>query len=306
MYYLAIRQNNLLHLLLRKLRRESKLCVMAFIQKLEAIVAKNNSLACIGLDSDLAKIPDRFKKKKYPQFEFNKSIIDKTYDLVGAYKPNSAFYEAHGAKGIEELKMTFDYLNKNFPGIVTILDAKHGDISSTNDGYVKYAFDYLGADGITLHPYLGKKALAPFLSRRDKGCIILCRTSNPGAEEFQDIRNSHKRAAPSWLKLFEYIALRVVNDWNTSGNCLLVVGATYPKELADVRKLVGDDMWFLVPGVGAQGGDMEKTVKAGQNSKGTGMIINSSRGIIFAKDPRKAAKELKEEINKHRVALKKE
>lgn len=274
---------------------------MKFIQKLEKIVKKNSSLVCVGLDSDFEKLPEKFKKEKYPQFSFNKWIIDQTHDLVCAYKPNSAFYEARGAAGIEELKMTFDYINITYPDVVTILDAKRGDIGSSNDGYVAYAFDYLKADAITLHPYLGKEALAPFLKRADKGCIILCRTSNPGAGEFQDLKLIKRTVlSGKGQSLSEHVALQVSREWNKNNNCLLVIGATYPEELVQVRKLAGDNMWFLVPGVGAQGGDVEKTVKAGRNSKRTGMIINSSRGIIFSENPKKATKALREKINKFR------
>jgi len=273
-----------------------KIFKMTFTQKLIKIVKKNNSLLCVGLDSDIENLPEEFKAKKYPQFEFNKFIIDKTYDLVCAYKPNSAFYEAKGAKGIEELKMTVDYIKNKDSDIVIILDAKRADIGSTNKGYAKFTFDYLKADAITLHPYLGKEAIGPFLEKADKGCIIVCRTSNSGAGEFQDLVSSGK-------KLYQQVALNVVKNWNTNKNCLLVVGATYPKELADVRKLAGDEIWFLVPGIGAQGGDVEKTVRAGQNSKGTGMIINSARGIIFSKNPEQAGKELRDKINKYRISF---
>lgn len=267
---------------------------MKFIPKLEKIVKKNNSLVCIGLDSDIEKIPQQFRNKKYPQFEFNKYIINETYDLVCAYKPNSAFYEARGDIGIKELKTTFDYLRKKYPDVVTILDAKKADIGSTNIGYVRYAFDYLKADAITLHPYLGGEAITTFLEREDKGCILLCRTSNPGAGEFQDLRTGGN-------KLYQLIAKHIAQKWNVNNNCLLVVGATYPEELAEVRSIVGDDIWFLVPGIGAQGGDIKKTVKAGQNSKNTGMIINSSRGIIFSGEPRRKTLKLKNEINKYRI-----
>lgn len=243
---------------------------MTFQQKFDAVVAKNNSLVCIGLDSDIKKLPKHLEKEKYPQFAFNEAIIDATHDLVCAYKPNSAFYEARGAQGIAELKMTCEYLRQTYPEIPIILDAKRGDIGTTNEGYMAYAFDYLGVDAITLSPYLGREALQPFLDRKDKGCIILCKTSNPGAGEFQDVG-----------LLYHLVARNVVDTWNTNDNCMLVVGATYPQELAEVRKLAGD-MTFLVPGIGTQGGDIKKTVKAGLNSKKSGLIINSSRGIIFA------------------------
>jgi len=196
--------------------------------------------------------------------------------------------------------MTFDYINKTYPEVITILDAKRADIGNTNNGYIKYAFDWLNADGITLHPYLGSEALKPFLERADKTSIILCRTSNKGAGEFQDIFSKEGEM------MYKIVARKVTEEWNKLGNCLMVIGATYPEELAEVRKIAGD-MTFLVPGVGAQGGDVEKTVKAGLNSQGTGMIINSSRGIIFASSGTdfaevagREAKKLKEEINKYR------
>lgn len=274
---------------------------MTFQEKLDRIVKKNKSLLCVGLDSDINKIPLHIKEKEHPQSTFNKMIIDATHDLVCAYKPNSAFYEARGKAGIEALKMTCDYLKNNYPEIAIILDAKRADIGSTNNGYVKYAFDYLGADAITLHPYLGREALQPFLDLKDKGCIILCKTSNPGSGEFQDLLTSSIQSCndrDNLVKpLYKIVAENVVNKWNTNKNCLLVVGATYPNELKQVRKIVGD-MTLLVPGVGAQGGDLEATLKAGLNSKKEGLIINSSRGIIFAENPRQEAEKLRNEINK--------
>lgn len=266
---------------------------MNFQQKLNRIIKKNNSLVCVGLDSDISKLPSRFKNNKYPQFAFNKEIIKKTHDLVCAYKPNSAFYEAQGAEGVKGLKMTCDYLKKKYPIIPIILDAKRADIGNTNEGYVKFVFDYLGADAVTIHPYLGGEAVQPFLQKIDKGIIILCRTSNPGAGEFQDLIINGK-------PLYKLIAQKVAKKWNKNRNCLLVVGATYPKELKEVRKIVGDDMTLLIPGIGAQGGNLEKTVKAGLNKKKSGIIINSSRGIIFAGRPREEARKLRDEINKFR------
>ncbi len=273
---------------------------MKFQQKLDAICQKNNSLVCIGLDSDFEKLPEDLKSHQYPQFEFNKAIIDATHDLVCAYKPNSAFYEARGVDGIRELKMTYEYINEKYSDIITILDAKRADIGSTNKGYVGFVFDYLGSDAVTLHPYLGGEAIQPFLDRKDKGIIILCRTSNAGAGEFQDLLVNN-------VPLYRYVAKKVSSEWNANGNCLLVTGATYPEELAEVRKITGD-MTFLVPGIGAQGGDVEKTLKAGLNSKNAGMIINSSRGIIFAsigvdfaKKARVETKKLRDEINNYRV-----
>lgn len=254
---------------------------------------------CVGLDPLLEKIPQHIQSQENPQFEFNKAIIDATHDLVCTYKPNSAFYEARGEQGIRELKLTCDYIHQTYPGIITILDAKRADIGSTNAGYVTFAYDYLGVDAITLHPYLGREAIQPFLDRKDKIAIILCKTSNSGSDEFQ---NQLVEGKP----LYERVAEKVAGEWNQNGNCMLVVGATYPEELAKVRKTAGD-MSFLVPGIGAQGGDVEKTVKAGLNSSNAGIVINSSRGIIFASDKedfatraREESQKLQNEINRYR------
>ncbi len=265
---------------------------MTFQEKLDSVSEKNNSLLCVGLDSDIEKLPAKFKSEKYPQFTFNKWIVDQTADLVCAFKPNTAFYEARGIRGIEELKLSCDYIRTTFPNIPIILDAKRGDIGSTNRGYVKFAFEYLQADAITLQPYPGQEALNEFLKISDKGCIIWCRTSNPGAGELQDLKVGTEF-------FYMVLAKKIINDWNKNGNCMLVVGATYPQELAEIRKIAGD-MTFLVPGIGAQGGDIEKTVKAGLNSKKKGMIINSSRGIIFSENPKIEAINLREQINKYR------
>lgn len=264
--------------------------MLTFQKKLDKIVKKNNSLLCIGLDSDFEKIPTYLKKEKNAVFKFNKAIIDKTHDLVCAYKPNSAFYEAYGADGIKQLKMTCDYLRKKYHDIIIILDAKRGDIGSTNEGYIKYVFDYLGVDGLTIQPYLGKESVLPFLALKDKGLIVLCRTSNPGAGEFQDLEINK-------IPLYKIVAQRVLKLWNKNNNCLMVIGATYPKELAEIRKISGD-MTFLVPGIGVQGADLEKTVKAGLNSRKAGMIINSSRGIIYASNGSDSAAKAREEATK--------
>ena len=245
---------------------------MNFQEKLDAIVKKNNSLLCVGLDQG--------------EFEFNQKIIDQTHDLVCAYKPNFAFYEAQGIDGWQDLKKTIDYLKTKHSEIPVIADAKRGDIGNTNQAYAKAIFDDLKFDAVTVNPYVGREGLQPFLDQKDKGIIILCKTSNPGSGEFQDL---------VWQKVAE----NVVRDWNKNHNCLLVVGATYPEELAQVRKIVGD-MTLLVPGIGAQGGEVEATVKAGLNSKKAGIIINSSRGIIFADNPGLAAKTLRDTINQNR------
>ncbi|MEK7539223.1 MAG: orotidine-5'-phosphate decarboxylase [Patescibacteria group bacterium] len=261
------------------------------IDKYNKRAKKINSLLCVGLDADFAKIPKHFLKMKFPQFEFNKWIIGETHEYVAVYKPNSAFYEARGEKGIKELKMTMDYLIKNYPDIFTILDAKRADIENTNNGYVTSIFDWLHFDAVTLHPYLGKEALLPFLERSDKGCIILCKTSNRGAGELQDLEVGGK---PLW----QIVAEKVTNDWNKNKNCMLVVGATYPEEMKKIRSLA-PDITFLVPGVGAQGGNLESVMASGLDNKGLGLIINSARGIIFAENPKEEAKKLCEEIRKY-------
>lgn len=267
--------------------------------KLNAGMDAKNSLLCVGLDSEYEKLPAILKNEKYPQFTFNKEIIDATHEYVSAYKPNIAFYEARGERGMSELKMTMDYLRKRYSDIFTICDAKRADIGNTNKGYVTHIFDHLGFDAITLHPYLGSEALGPFLERKDKVSIILCRTSNKGAGEIQDMSVAGE-------PLYMHVARMVSEKWNTNKNCMLVVGATYPEEMKQIRSLVGD-ITFLVPGIGAQGGDVKKTVEAGLNSVKKGMIINSARGIIFASQKSdfaqragNEAKLLRDEINKYR------
>ena len=265
---------------------------MTFKQKLNNSVLKNNSLLCVGLDPVMEKLPDEFKKQTFSFFKFNKYIINQTFDLACAFKPNSAFYEALGADGIEQLKMTCDYINKNYPEIPIILDAKRGDIENTNDGYVKYTFDYLGCDGVTIQPYLGEKAINPFLKKNDKGIIILCKTSNPGSGEFQDIEINGK-------KLYQHVAKQVIEKWNYNNNCLMVIGATYPEELKEIRE-IAKNMVFLVPGIGAQGGNLKTTLENGLDDNKKGLIISVSRSIIYAENPREIAKNLKEEINQYR------
>ncbi|MFA6081516.1 MAG: orotidine-5'-phosphate decarboxylase [Patescibacteria group bacterium] len=271
---------------------------MTFQEKLDKIVKKNKSLICVGLDSDIEKLsaggkvyPISTPTEQYlSQLSFNKTIIEATHDLVCAYKLNTAFYESIGHEGVNALKDTCDYLVKKYPEIPIIIDAKRADIGNTNKGYVQFVFTYLSGDAVTVHPYLGEEAIRPFLDKKDKGVIILCRTSNPGAGEFQDLLVDGK-------PLYKVIAENVASKWNANKNCMLVVGATYPDELKEVRKIVGD-MTLLVPGIGAQGGDLEATLKAGLNSKKLGLMINSSRGIIFAQNPREEAMKLRNEINK--------
>lgn len=244
----------------------------------------SKSLLCIGLDSEISKLPARFLDEQFPQFEFNKWIIDQTHEYVSAYKPNLAFYEAQGMQGAHSLHLTLEYLEEKHPKIFTIADAKRADIGSTNEGYVAAIFDRYNFDAVTLNPYLGEEALRPFLDRTDKTSIILCKTSNPGSGEFQDLPVG-KKGEPLW----QTVAERVSAHWNKAGNCMVVVGATYPKELKAVREVIGD-MTILVPGVGTQGGDVKAVLKNGATKDGKGLLINVGRGVIFADDPGKAAK----------------
>ena len=260
-------------------------------QRTEAI----QSLLCVGLDPVISLLPERFSAAKFPLFDFNKWIIDETAPFTAAYKPNSAFYEAHGAKGIAQLELTIEYLRSTYPEIVTICDAKRGDNSNTNKSYVESIFDRMNFDCVTLHPYLGQEALAPFLDRRDKVCIILCRTSNPGAAEFQDITSDGQ---PLW----QTVADRVANKWDIDGNCMLVVGATYPDEMRQIRA-IAPNTTFLVPGVGAQGGDITAVLAAGLNADGRGLMISSSREIIYNNNPAAAAAALRDAINVAKEAL---
>lgn len=270
--------------------------MMNFKERVSSAVKKNNSLVCVGLDPDPEIMPGHINDL----FRFNKAIIDATKDLVCAYKPNSAFYEAGGAPAVQALKETCDYIKSKVPGIPIILDYKRADIGNTNLGYITYAFDYLGVDAVTVSPYMGQESLQPYLDIKDKGIIVLCRTSNPGAGEFQDLEVNGK-------KLYLIVAEKVRNKWNKEGNCALVAGAPYPEELAELRSMMGPEMLFLVPGLGPQGGDIEKTVIAGVNVDGEGIIINSSRGIIYAssgEDFAEAARlstiEFRDTINKYR------
>lgn len=272
----------------------------SFSNKLNTSIDTNNSLLCVGLDPVITKLPSHLQSDSEPFFSFNKAIIDATAGLVCAYKPNSAFFEALGPDGIRQLEQTVQYINDTYPNIPVILDAKRADIGSTNEGYIDFAFKYLDVDAITLQPYLGGEALAPFLELEDKGMIILCRTSNPGAAEFQDLRHEGK-------PIYEHVANVVASKWNSNNNCLLVVGATYPEEMKRIREIVGENMTFLVPGIGAQGGDIAAAIQAGIGANKRGMIINSARDIIyassgadFAEAARERANITKNEINKYR------
>jgi orotidine-5'-phosphate decarboxylase len=258
------------------------------LQKFERRARAVDSLVCVGLDPEIGRLPRSFHGEEYPLFAFNRWIIDQTAEFAAAFKPNSAFYEARGVTGQRELELTVAYLREQHPEIVTINDAKRGDIGNTNRGYVEAVFDAMGFDAITLHPYLGRESLEPFLARADKASILLCRTSNPGAGELQDLTVAGR---PLW----EHVATQVAGSWNTRGNCMLVVGATYPEEMARIRA-VAPGLTFLVPGIGAQGGDVSAAVRSGLGANGLGLIISSSRAILYSGDPAAAARSLRDEI----------
>jgi orotidine-5'-phosphate decarboxylase len=270
----------------------------SFTGKLARAWEKNDSLMCVGLDPEIERFPQKMHAEASPIFHFNKAIIDATADLVCAYKPQFAHYAAYEAE--DQLERTIEYIHRTCPEVPVILDAKRADVGNTAERYAIEAFERYGADAVTVNPYLGGDALEPFLRHADKGVVILCRTSNPGAGELQDLMVGNR---PLYLVVAELAARR----WNTRGNCLLVVGATYPHELARVRDIVGD-MPLLVPGVGAQGGDIAQAVANGQTPAGTGLIVSSSRGILyasagadFASAARAAAEKLRAQINASRT-----
>jgi orotidine-5'-phosphate decarboxylase len=255
----------------------------------------HDSLVCVGLDPEPERFPPHLRGRPDAILEFNKAIVDATADLVCAYKPQFAHYAALRAE--DQLEETIRYIQARAPGVPVILDSKRGDIGNTAHKYALEAFERYAADAVTVNPYLGGDAVQPFLDWKHKGVIVLCRTSNPGARDFQDLEIGGGR------RLYHAVAERVANDWNVHGNCMLVVGATYPAELADIRTRVGA-MPFLVPGVGAQGGDVVLAVRSGRTPSGGGLVINSSRGILYAgKDEqfataaRHAATTLRDEIN---------
>ncbi len=263
---------------------------MNFKHKLERIIEKNNSLLCVGLDPDLDKLPRHILKKKNPIFEFNKSIIDATHDLVCAYKPNIAFYEAEGLNGLSQLKKTIEYLQSNYSEIPIVLDAKRADIGNTAKMYAKSVFDYWNADAVTVYAHLGKDTLLPFLEYKDKLTIVLLKTSNPDSGTFQNIVVDRK---PYYL----YIA-EIIKKWNFD-NLGLFVGATYPKEMRDIRDLFPNKI-ILSAGLGAQSAEIKKAVNAGVNKQKSGIMLNVSRSILYSKNPRWKAKKLRDEINKYR------
>ena len=268
--------------------------MIGFVTRLRAAWDEKDSLACVGLDPLIERLPAHIAAHASPIFHFNKAIIDATADLVCAYKPQFAHYAACEAE--DQLERTIEYIHRAYPGIPVILDAKRGDVGSTADRYAIEAFERYGADAVTVNPYLGGDSLEPFLRYADRGVLVLCRTSNPGARDLQDLDVGGR-------KLFAVVAELAATRWNSRGNCLLVVGATYPQDLAEVRAITGD-MPFLLPGVGAQGADVRAAVAAGQSADGRGLIVSSSRAIIhassgvdFAAAARAATIRLRDEVN---------
>ena len=271
---------------------------MGFMQQLRQRWDEAGSLVCVGLDPEPSKFPARFRDDPDGVFGFCRAVVDATAGYACAFKPQVAHFAALGAEGA--LERLVAHVHDAHPGIPVILDAKRGDIGSTAMHYAAEAFDRYGADAVTANPYLGRDSLQPFLDRADRGVAILCRTSNPGAADLQDLALADGRP------LYQHVAQTVARDWNRNGNCLLVVGATWPEQLRDVRAIAGD-MPFLVPGVGAQGGDVEAVVRNGRTADGTGLLISSSRAILYASSgddhaeaSATAARTLRDEINRYR------
>ena len=270
---------------------------MKFIERLRLAWMAQQSLLCVGLDPDPAKLPRHLAGAKHPIFAFGRAIVDATADLVCAFKPQIAYYAA--ARAEDQLEMTIAHIRRHHPTIPVILDAKRGDVGSTAQMYAQEAFERYQADAVTVNPYLGFDSLAPFLEYADKGVIVLCRTSNPGARDLQDL-------AIGGRTLYQLVAEKAVREWNANANVLLVVGATYPQELGEIRAIVGD-MPILVPGVGAQGGDVAAVLANGATADGTGLVISSSRAVLYAgsggdyaQAARAAALKLRDEINANR------
>ncbi|HEX5754790.1 MAG TPA: orotidine-5'-phosphate decarboxylase [Arenimonas sp.] len=270
---------------------------MHFMQSLQRRWQDANSLVCVGLDPEPAKFPARFGKDADSVFHFCRDIVDATAPFVCAFKPQIAHFAALAAE--DALKRLIAHIHLKHPRIPVILDSKRGDIGSTAQHYASEAFDRFGADAVTVNPYLGRDSAQPFLDRADKGVIVLCRTSNPGSAEFQNLSIDGR-------PLYQHVAERVASEWNGNRNCLLVVGATWPKELAEIRA-IAPELPFLVPGVGAQGGDVEAVVRSGRSADGSGLIISSSRAILYASNgddyaeaAGRAAQQLQGEINRYR------
>lgn len=275
---------------------------MNFVQALRARWNNVNSLLCVGLDPDPARLPE-YLPRADALFRFCTGIVDATAPYVCAFKPQIAYFAGQGREDV--LEEVIDYIRNAHPGIPVVLDAKRGDIGSTAEFYAREAFDRYRADAVTVNPYLGLDSVLPYAAYPDKGVFVLCRTSNPGGSDLQFLE---VEVGGRHMPLYQHVARLVAERWNAHGNCGLVVGATFPDELAEVRAIVGD-MPLLVPGIGAQGGDVEATVRAGRTADGTGMLINSSRAILyagggmeFAAAAGAAAKATRDAINAARMA----
>ena len=270
---------------------------MTFITALKRRWHDANSLVCVGLDPEPAKFPAAFAHDPDAVFNFCRAIVDATSEYVCCFKPQIAHFAALGAE--DALQRLIAHTHATHPGIPVILDSKRGDIGSTAQHYAAEAFDRYGADAVTANPYLGRDSVQPFLDRTDRGVVILCRTSNPGAGDLQDLNVDGR-------PLYQHVAEKVAREWNGNDNCALVVGATWPEQLREVRAIVGD-VPFLVPGVGAQGGDVEAVVTNAKTADGTGLIVSSSRAILyaaqgdtFAEAAADEARRLRDQINRYR------
>ena len=263
-------------------------------QELIAQIKKKKSFLCIGLDVDLDKIPSHLLHEQDPIFEFNKAIIDATHQLCVAYKPNTAFYEAYGLKGWKSLEKTIQYLNKNYPEIFTIADAKRGDIGNTSTMYAKAFFEDLAFDSVTVAPYMGKDSVEPFLAFKDKHTIMLALTSNEGAFDFQTKKINEK-------EVYKHV-LETSKSWKNSENLMYVVGATKAEYFKEIRKIVPNS-FLLVPGIGAQGGNLKEVCTYGL-SENIGLLINSSRGIIYASTNKDFAEKAAEKAQELQLQMK--
>jgi orotidine-5'-phosphate decarboxylase len=272
-----------------------------FAERLSKAQHTSGSLVCVGLDPDPAKLPQDLGEASLGEtssllYAFNRRIVDATFDIAAAYKPQIAFYSAVGAE--DQLVLSIRYIRERAPGALVILDAKRGDIGNTAEAYAREAFERYGADAVTVNPYMGADSVRPFLARPDRGALLLCRTSNSGGQDFQDLRLDG-------LPLYRHVAQHAASHWNQHGNLMLVVGATVPREMAELRA-AHPSVPFLVPGIGAQGGDLEATLAAGLDAQGAGLLISASRSIIYAGGGapaaiRAAAAELHAAINRERT-----
>lgn len=272
----------------------------SFTLSLKLAWARADSLLCVGLDPDPAKLPAHLRGKADATFQFCRAIVDATADLVCAFKPQIAYFAAQRAE--DQLQALIDHIHAHHPGIPVVLDAKRGDIGSTAEQYAREAFERYKADAVTVNPYMGFDSIEPWLAHHGRGVFLLCRTSNPGGADLQSLEVDHS-ASGGRERLYERVARLAAGSWNQGGEIGLVVGATVPAELARVRELA-PQLPLLVPGIGAQGGDVAATVQAGSNADGTGMLINSSRAILyagkgedFATAARQAALETRDAIN---------